>query len=168
MPLLLIVAAYFLQPANRMRELRNASRGADGVRIVLYVPNSLEQRVVAIPGAEKVQDFLDQIQLQPTVLSCRCQGMTEVQFARGDEVVVRLNFAGEKLLWKRGKWRSDGFLTSASSECIRAWIEEHGGAELQAKREEVRGLWEAWRANMDESDVESRPASAPASSITLD
>ena len=133
-PLVLIALFMIFQPMGRVRTLRKAAAGADQVRIVLYTPEKHDRPSMSIKGRAKVEEFLNLISLQPTVLSPMWGGTEEIQLVRGGETLVRLNYGGSKLIWMGGRWKSHGHLTDASVSDIREWIDSNGGSELAQAR----------------------------------
>ncbi len=157
-PFVLLGGFVILQPMGRSYALRRAAKDADEVRIVLYTPEGHERPMVRIAGRDKVDEFLDLIALKPSILSCMCGGMEEIQLVRADEPLVRLNYGRGKLMWMGGRWYSDGHLTVKSASQTYEWIKANGGSDLVNARTQVKKLWKDWKAQMEKEFPDPQPA----------
>jgi hypothetical protein len=153
-----------------MHGLRIAARGADEIRILIYSPDPAQDgrhvsEMVTITGRPKVDDFLNQIRLRPSILECRCAGMTEIQLVGRDQPLVRLNYMGDAFRWWSGKWWTRGELTAAAQRNISRWLDVNGGAEYARAQANARKRLAAWRAKLA-AEYPDRPESTQPATAT--
>ncbi len=141
---ILIVLVPVLTPWIRMNELRSACASTDRMVIDVFPfknasgsrtevdrlqPYQFIGRDYEIKGREKVVEFLDTIQLAPTIpgVMCRCLGELSIEIYSGETRVAVLRPKNDdEIAWWKGPWSGDSNMTTTSVERMTDFLTRNG------------------------------------------
>jgi len=122
-------------PSDERKLLLAAAAGAD--RMVVergdLLGPSQKPRAFVLLGADKVREFVEQLEFTGTRQPCKCLGDWEFKFYQGNELKFMFTYHHGTHL--RGLWGGDAYLTERAQTAVPAWLKQREFASAQEIRD---------------------------------